>query len=206
MGGGNTPGGGPGDGSDVSSQRLVVKADGTAIGYAQLVGEHTVFVFDPNRKILFTVNDTTGHVTGRHRPDPNPDLDEYTLYQGEECRGGSVRYNDLVVAEDRELSSGIRCEPDYYTTRERRTVSAVNGDPHGRTPGTAVSYAKSVEWLVASAQFGADTPCQAANPATQQCVVERRVTDIIPVTFPLPITLHAGEVIDEDPVVRIEAR
>ncbi len=115
-------------------------------------------------------------------------------------------HHALVVAEDRELSSGIRCDPDYYTTRERRTLSAVNGDANGRTPGTAVSYAKSVEWEVASIQYGAANPCMAANPASRQCVVERRVTDIIPVTFPLPITLHGDEVIEEEPGVGVDGR
>ena len=65
-GGGDVlPGGGtPAPGTDVSTQSIVVKADGEPIGYAQTVSEHIVYIFDPNKKILFGVNDTTGHVTG----------------------------------------------------------------------------------------------------------------------------------------------
>jgi len=192
----------PGPGTDVSSQSMVVKADGEPIGYAQLVSEHVISIFDPNRKILFGINDTTGHVTGWVQSTPNADLSEVMYYQGAACRGGAIAYNDLANADDMALAAGPQCEDDFYRTRDRRSLTAIGGDGYGRTAGTAISYAKSIEWQIASIRYNADT-CTPANPAMPACVVERRVTEIIPVTFPLPITLHAGETIEEDPDIQI---
>ena len=68
---------------------LVAKSGGEMLGYVVSMTERTVTIFDPDRDVIFAVNDQTGYLVGRFAYE-EPES-EFRYYENSRCSGRSVR-------------------------------------------------------------------------------------------------------------------
>lgn len=168
---GGDPGGDASSGGDpgtivTEEKRLVVRSNGSAIGYLSFIGAYTIGIWDREKEILFTISDVTGFVAGGHA----------LHYQSVDCSGTAYS-----------VSNGS-CSAAEGLHPNRGYVLAADGDQYG--------FSKASELLVETGPFTqyerrSVWSSGVCYPQTsQQCGLALEPTTIIPTAFPLPITIH----------------
>jgi hypothetical protein len=155
-------------GSEAVPTSLEVHANGQRIGYLQLALDYGFSVWDDVNEVRFTVNDQTGHVVG------GPASGYYATV---DCTG--PRYEQVAMVPV-ELCGQVG-EPS------RRNVVGYGVLPGGFIAAPQLMMSSGDPQLVNLQSFMNGGNC--FPTATQICGYPIQVTNVIPATFPLPITV-----------------
>lgn len=170
------PGDGDGDGEpDPDIGALIVESAGEPIGYLMGAWDYGFLVWDDINEVTFRINDQTGHVA---RDIPHTQQVLHYWYQSADCTG--QRYQPLKFADVYMVCD----EP----TPTRRPIIVDGGTLSGSEPGAFLQVTVGSPFLMAPSS-GLNGLPQCFETSTNACVMEVQPTDVIPVTFPLPITV-----------------
>jgi hypothetical protein len=174
-GGDVTPGDGDGDtGSEVVPASLIVESNGERIGYLLGVYDYGFIVWDDINEITFRVSQQTGNVAD----DVFGQDDRYYLYTSADCTG------DRHIAT--EYAYAWNCS---VAAPSRRKAMVIDGSSSGQVAGFPVVVTSGTPFVLdyQSIQDAWSGECFANSLSA--CAMHLDPTDVIPVTFPLPITV-----------------
>lgn len=168
-GDGDPTGDGDGDtGSEAVPYSLEVEADGERIGYLMGVHAYGVTLWDDVNEVTFGVNQVTGHVISG----------QVGFYHATaDCTG--QRYANAGVPLELCETVGPPIRRHVYGDAES------NG---GHTPVASLASTSGAPALVNIQSLKSGANCVAVAVA-EYCVLPVETTDVIPTTFPLPITV-----------------
>jgi hypothetical protein len=164
------PGDGDGDGdtgSEAVPASLVVESNGQRIGYLMGVWDYGLFVWDDINELTFHINQVTGHVISGQ-----PGIYHATP----DCTGQRYATANVPI----ELC-------DAVGPAARRHVYGDGESNSGHTPAMALVATAGEPMLVDIQSLKSGLNCIAF--AAQYCVLPIQVTNVIPTTFALPITV-----------------
>jgi hypothetical protein len=166
--------GGPGDGdgdtgSEAVPASLVVESNGQRIGYLLGVWDYGFFVWDDVNEVTFNVNQVTGHVLGSGSASG--------YYTTNDCTG--QRYLPTAYASIE--NCGLFGPP---VRRALRGDSVSNG---GFTESMNIETSSADPAIVNALSLGTQGQCSPL--AIQICGSPVVTTNVVPTSFPLPITV-----------------
>jgi hypothetical protein len=150
----------------VAAQNLVVRANGVPIGFLLEASDYTLRVWDQSRNIVFSLNDTTGFVTG------GPDI----YYAQASCQGTMLGNSQAVTY----------C-PASAPPPARRIVFGTDGDWAGLSrPSQLVTSSGSASQQTARSGRSVGS---CLDLTVTRCFINLVLTAEIPTAFSLPITV-----------------
>jgi hypothetical protein len=166
---------GDGDGDEPDHTALIVESAGEPIGYLVDVWEYGFIVWDDGNSITFKINAQTGNLAQEVYPSPGL----YIFHTLPDC--GGLRY---VAAE---FANGMNCED--VPAPAMRPIYVNGGSISGHIPADHLETTIATSFVI--------VPQSLSHPAgvcyenmSPTCAFEVMPTDVIPVTFPLPITVE----------------
>jgi hypothetical protein len=156
-------------GSEAVPASLIVESNGQRIGYLMGVWDYGLYVWDDVNEITFNINQLTGNVTGASGG--------LFLYPAANCAG--QRYQIATYA------SVAEC--DSVPGPIRRNVRGEGGSTSGHVDAPMLIVTTGAPTLFVAQSILSGGNCQATMQ--QVCGFPMQVTNVIPTTFALPITV-----------------
>lgn len=165
---GDGDGDGDGDtGSEAETTSLIVESDGVRIGYLMGVWDYGFIIWDDVNEVSFQLNQQTGHVVGGL---------SYGYFPTPDCSG--QRYEQAVYVPIE------MCNQTPAPTRRYVRGDNVPTGGHVAAPTLVATAGEPLLVNVQSILSGGNCVAQ----AVQYCMFATQTTNVIPKTFPLPIT------------------
>jgi hypothetical protein len=164
------PGDGDGDtGSEAVPASLIVESNGQRIGYLMGVWDYGFLVWDDVNEVTFNVNQVTGHVLGSGSASGYYTTNDCTGQRYLPAAYASIETCGLFGLSVRQSLRGDSVSAGGFT--ESMNIETSSGDPE----------------IVNALSLGTQGQCSAL--AIQICGSPVVTTNVIPTTFPLPITV-----------------
>jgi len=175
------------EGAAVATSSLVVKSGGNQIGYLIDMYTDDLKIYDPENRILFWLNDSTGFVS-QTEPDALEFCnDHYSYYENEDCSGRSFGQSQNSCDPDLRLAGGRWCSGVVT----RRKLIVTGGDEDGYTRADQAFVFRGVEFIVRAEKGTDELDVTTCFPRDRTACVVRLERAPIPTSFPLPITIES---------------
>jgi hypothetical protein len=166
------PGDGDGDMPDLGA--LIVESAGERIGYLLDVWEYGYIVWDDVNDLTYKISALTGNIAAEGAQTPPL----YIFHTMPDCVG--TRYLPAKSANTMEC--------DDVPAQSVRTTNVVGGSTSGHIAADYIEVTFSSPYVISPQSIQhLNGSCQSNMTAT--CAFQLMATDVIPVTFPLPITV-----------------
>jgi hypothetical protein len=162
--------GGTGDetGSEAVPTSLIVESAGQRIGYLTGVWDYGYLVWDDVAEIQFTINQQTGHIVGGG---------DFYYYATANCTGQRYQLSGYA--------SVPNCADIQIPFRRRVVGDSIDGDGFGGSLNLVAPTGQAIAIMLQSYKAGAQCNALVVN----SCAYSVQVTNVIPKTFALPITV-----------------